>query len=196
MITLDPNSTALVLIDLQKGILAAPTAPHGPEEVVGRAKLLAARFRAQAAPVYPVKVAFAQDLSDLPHGLTDSPLVAPAGGFPSDWSELVDGVFAPGDEVIVKRQWGAFYGTPLEALLRRRCAKTLVLAGVSTNFGVESTARQAFELGFDVVIAEDACASHVAEWHEFSIRNILPRLARIHCCADMIFAPGAEHRDR
>lgn len=188
MITLDTATTALILIDLQQGILAGPVAPHGAAELVGRAKLLAARFRAQGAPVFPVKISVAPDLSDAPQGLTDSPFAPPPGGFPANWSQLVDGVAAPGEEIILKRQWGAFYGTPLEALLRRRGVRTLVLAGVSTNFGVESTARQGFEFGFDIVIAEDACASRIAEWHEFSIRHILPRLARVVSCADVVFA--------
>ncbi|WP_298425541.1 hydrolase [Rhodoblastus sp.] len=188
MITLDPKSAALVLIDLQKGILQTPTAPHSGPEVVGRANLLAARFRHNGAPVFPVRVAFAPDFADAPRQTVDAPTPLPPGGLPAGWSDLADGVAAPGDIVIAKRQWGAFYGTELELQLRRRGIKTLALGGVATNFGVESTARQAWELGFELVIVEDACASRTAELHEFSIRNILPRLARVATCADVVFA--------
>ena len=74
----------------------------------------------------------------------------PAGGLPPDWSELAEGVAAPGDIIITKRQWGAFHGTELELQLRRRGVTTLALGGIATNFGVELTARQAWELGFEL----------------------------------------------
>ena len=92
---------------------------------------------------------------------------------------FVDGLVHEGDIRIHKRQWGAFTGTPLDLHLRRRGITTIVLAGIATNFGVESTARHAWELGYDLIIAEDACTSRSAELHEFAIANILPQIARI-----------------
>ncbi len=80
---------------------------------------------------------------------------------------------------IIKRQWGAFYGTDLELQIRRRGIDTIVLCGISTNIGVESTARNAWELGFNLVIAEDACSAASAEQHNNSINHIYPRIARV-----------------
>ncbi|MCI4678874.1 hydrolase [Rhodoblastus acidophilus] len=188
MITLDPKSAALVLIDLQNGIVQTPTAPHSAPEVVIRARSLATRFRQNGAPLFPVRVAFAPDFADAPRQKVDAPMQLPAGGLPPGWSDLVEGVAAPGDIVVTKRQWGAFHGTELELQLRRRSVKTLVLGGIATNFGVQSTARQAWELGFEVVIVEDACASRAAELHDFAIRQILPRVSRVTTSVDVVFA--------
>lgn len=191
MIALDPKAAALVLIDLQKGILAsAATEPHAAADVVARASTLATRFRAAGAPVFPVRVAFAGNFADAPRQPVDEPTALPPGGLPAGWSDLVEGVAAPGDIIVTKRQWGAFLGTELELQLRRRNVRTVVLGGVSTNFGVESTARQAWELGFEVVIAKDLCASRKADMHDFAVKNIFPRLARVTTSAELAFAAG------
>jgi nicotinamidase-related amidase len=188
MLALDPKTSALVMIDLQKGIVATPTAPHAANEVLARAKALAEKFRAAGAPVIWVRVAFATDFADAPRQNVDEPMRAP-GALPAGWSDLAEGLAAPGDIIVTKRQWGAFYGTELELQLRRRGVRTIALGGVATNFGVESTARQAWELGFDIVAIEDACAARSAEMHDFAIRQIFPRLARVATSADFAFAP-------
>jgi nicotinamidase-related amidase len=86
---------------------------------------------------------------------------------------------AEADIHITKRQWGAFHGTELELQLRRRGITQIVLGGVSTNIGVESTARNAFELGFHQVLVEDAMSSSSADHHRFAVENIFPRLGRV-----------------
>ena len=187
MQNLDPNTTALVLIDLQKGVLGRPLAPHSSTDIVKTGSELANRFRAAGAAVVLVNVAFAPDFKDALQQKVDQPFTPPAGGFPADFSELVDGLKAAGDICITKRQWGAFYGTELDLQLRRRGIQTIVLAGVSTNIGVESTARQAWEHGYSLVIAEDATTSLSAEMHAFSMNNILPRLGKISKTADIRF---------
>ena len=179
MITLDPKTSALVLIDLQKGILARPTAPYPIAEIVARGRAIAERFRAAKAPVVLVRVDWAADFADAPRGQTDEAPLRPAGGLPPAFSALADGLAAPGDILVVKRQWGAFTGTELDLQLRRRGIRTIALAGVATNFGVESTARHAWELDYNVVIVEDACASTSAEAHEFAVKSIFPRIARL-----------------
>jgi nicotinamidase-related amidase len=191
MLFLDPKSAALVLIDLQKGIVGAPLEPRSGPNVVASAKKLAEEFRAAGTPVFPVRVAFSPDFADAPRQKVDAPMQPPPGGLPPEWSELADGVAAPGDIIVTKRQWGAFHGTELELQLRRRGVTTLVLAGIATNFGVESTARQAWELGFELVIVEDACASRAADLHEFAVSRIFPRLGRVTACADIAFAAGS-----
>ena len=187
MILLDPKKTALVLIDLQQGILSMPVAPHGGAELVAGAKTLAEKFRAAGAPVVLVRVGFSPDFADALKQPVDEPMQAPPGGFPADWTEIVEGLQAPGDLVVIKHQWGAFYGTDLELQLRRRGVDAIVLGGVSTNFGVESTLRQAWESGFSMLVAEDLCASRSAEMHAFAITKIFPRLCRVVQSADLTF---------
>lgn len=138
---LDPARTALVLIDLQQGIVAMPLAPRSGDEVVAASKALAARFRAAGAPVVLVRVGWSADGADRPPRNVDKPAPIPPGGLPQGWSELVDGLAEPGDVHVLKKQWGAFTGTDLDLQLRRRGITTIVLAGIATNFGVESTAR-------------------------------------------------------
>lgn len=184
----DPTSTALVLIDLQKGILGRPTRPHAPADIVERAGVLAARFRAAGAPVFPVRVGFAPDFGDLPPQNVDAPVDRMLRDMPEDWGNLADGVAAPGDIVIVKRQWGAFTGTELDVQLRRRGIKTIVIGGVATNFGVESTVRHGWELGYEFAVVEDLCASVSAELHDVAISTILPRLSRVVTLADVALA--------
>jgi nicotinamidase-related amidase len=110
-----------------------------------------------------------------------------ASGFPADFMELADGLEKPGDLRITKRQWGAFHGTELDLQLRRRCIQTIVLGGIATNIGVESTARQAWEHGYSIILAEDATSGQSVEMHRFSIENILPRISRISKAADIGF---------
>ncbi len=126
MVNLDPRTTALVLIDLQKGIAARQAEPHSCADVVARAKLLANTFRAAGAPVVLVNVAFAKDSSDALKQPVDQPMQPPPGGFPEDFSEIVEGLAAPTDIRVTKHQWGAFYGTDLDVQLRRRGIQTIV----------------------------------------------------------------------
>jgi nicotinamidase-related amidase len=179
MIKLDATTTALVLIDLQKGIVSRATAPYSGAEVLKTAIELAGRFRQAGAPVVLVNVAFSPDFKDALGQPVDQPPAMPQGGFPAGFTELADGLAQPGDLRITKRQWGAFHGTELDLQLRRRDIQTIVLGGIATNIGVESTARQAWENGYAVVLAEDATSGMSAEMHEFAIKNIFPRLSRI-----------------
>jgi nicotinamidase-related amidase len=188
MSDLDPRQTALVLIDLQHGIVGRPLAPRGGAQVVAAGRGLAERCRAAGATVVLVRVAWSDDLADMLTQRVDEPMPRPAGGLPVGWSGLVEGLVQPTDLVITKRQWGAFHGTELDLQLRRRGIRTVVLGGIATNFGVESTARQAWEHGYEVVLVEDACASVTQELHDMAIRHIFPRIARVMRCADVDFA--------
>jgi len=179
MITLHPFTTALVLIDLQQGIVSMETAPRPTTEVVRAARQLSTKFRARQAPVVWVNVDWAADHADAPPGLTDVPLVRRKGGRAPEWAELVEGLAEAGDLRVTKRQWGAFTGTELDLQLRRRGIDTIVLGGVATHMGVESTARHAWELGYHVVVVEDACAGPSAELHQASFTHVFPRIARV-----------------
>ncbi|HVI50772.1 MAG TPA: hydrolase [Candidatus Sulfotelmatobacter sp.] len=179
MSAFESRSTALVLIDLQNGIVGQPWEPHDSAGIVARSRTLADRFRAAGAPVVLVRVAFAADFADAPGQNVDQPVALPKGGLPPEWSQLVEGLAQPGDLLITKRQWGAFHGTELDLQLRRRGIKTVVLGGIATNIGVESTALQAWEHGYDLVLAEDLCAGPSAELHAMAFKHIFPRLSRV-----------------
>jgi nicotinamidase-related amidase len=175
-VQLSAKNTALVLIDLQKAILAMPVAPYTGPVVYDRSMRLAQRFRDAGGLVVRVRVSFSSNLADALRPPVDQPTHYSA--FPPGWDELAEPL-DPSDLVITKRQWGAFYGTELDLQLRRRGIRCIVLGGIATNIGVESTARSAAEHGYELVIPEDLCSSVNAEMHAFSFKYILPRLARI-----------------
>lgn len=185
MIHLDSKSTALILIDLQKGIVPRAQAPRSGADVVANAKSAAERFRAAGCPVVLVRVGWSSDLADLPPQAVDEPIALPAGGPPPEFADLVEGLEKPGDIHVTKRHWGAFHGTALDLQMRRRGVKTLVIGGIATNFGVELTARSAWEHGYDVVIAEDLTATFTQEMHDFAIQTILPRVGRVRQAGDI-----------
>ena len=190
-LTLDPQKTALVLIDLQQGIVGMPRAPHAADEVVRRAAELGRAFAAAGATIVRVRVAFAADFADQLKLPVDAPMQRPPGGLPADWSDFVPEIAAlPKVIEITKRQWSAFHGTELDLQLRRRRITTMGLAGRATNFGVESTARDAWQHNYAVVIAEDATTSVDAELHRLAIEKILPRIARVRSTAEVLKAFG------
>ncbi|HXP27512.1 MAG TPA: hydrolase [Steroidobacteraceae bacterium] len=179
MIELDPRISALVLIDLQKGILGYSLTPVTSQELLERGRTLAERFRSAKATVVLVNVAFSPDGADMLRQPVDQAQPLPAGGFPAGWSECPSGLMQTGDLQVTKRQWGAFHGTELDLQLRRRGIRTIVLGGVATHIGVESTARQAYERGYELLIVKDATTSSDAEAHAMSMKHIMPRLARV-----------------
>ncbi|MFC0253671.1 isochorismatase family protein [Massilia consociata] len=174
--------TALVLIDLQNSNVGRELAPYTAEQAVGNCVLLAGEMRNRGAMVVYVRVL----VNELPTALADAP-IWPSGAPPYDASELaaMAGVEAT-DVVVTKRQWGAFYGTELDQLLRRRGIDTLVLGGIATNFGVESTARAAFDRNYKLVFAEDAMTSLDAEAHRFACQHIFPRMGRVRSTRTLI----------
>jgi nicotinamidase-related amidase len=173
------------MIDLQKGILARSLAPHGAGEVVENSARLGDALSRAGGVVAPVHVAFSSDGADRLRQEVDQP--NPSAPVAPDWSDLVPEIARlAANFVIVKRQWGAFHGTELDLQLRRRGVDTIVLTGVATNFGVESTAREAWQHGYGVVVAEDAVSSLAEAMHKFAIEAILPRLARIRSTAEIL----------
>jgi nicotinamidase-related amidase len=185
MIDLDPQSTALVLIDLQNGVLGRKLEPISGEALVERGKALAGRFRAAGALVVLVNVAPG---ADDPPRRVDEPSALPKT-LPQGFVDLAPGLAEPGDLKITKRSWGAFGATDLDRALRERGARTIVL-GVATQFGVESTARQAWELGYELIVVRDATTSIGLDSHDHSMRRILPRIARIADSAALSFPPA------
>jgi nicotinamidase-related amidase len=177
MATLDAK-TALILIDLQNGIVAMPGA-HPMQGVIRQAAALAAAFRAHDLPVVLVNVAGRAP------GRTEQAFNLAA--MPKGWTDLIPELHRqPEDHCITKYSWGAFTNTGLEAHLRALGVTQIVLAGVATSAGVESTARAGYERGFNVTLAVDAMTDRSAEAHDNSVKRIFPRLGETAITQDII----------
>jgi nicotinamidase-related amidase len=163
--------TALLVVDLQKGIVGLPTAHPMADVMANTVKLLGA-FRRRGLPVVLINVA-----GGAPGRVEQS---RARGEMPAGWTDLVPELDRqPSDHVVTKRTWGAFTNTDLEQRLRQAGVTQVVIAGVATGAGVESTARHAHELGFNVALAVDAMTDLSAEAHDHSVERIFPRLGEI-----------------
>ena len=175
---LDPN-TALLVVDLQKGIVGAALV-HPVGEVLARARALTRAFRARGLPVVLINVTGGAP------GRTEQPRPN-RGDFPPDFAEFAPELDQqPGDIVVTKRTWGAFASTDLEAQLKVLGVTQVVVIGVATGTGVESTARQAYEAGFNVTLAIDAMTDRRAEAHDYSLTSVFPRLGETGTCEQII----------
>jgi nicotinamidase-related amidase len=174
---LDPKPT-LIVVDMQKGIVGLPLVdPIAP--VIERTKELLAAFRTLKLPVVLVNVAGGAP------GRTEQPPRNRA--FAEDWTELIPELEAQeGDLLITKHSWGAFANTALEAELKRKGVTQVVITGVATGTGVEATARQAYELGFNVTLPLDAMTDSRAESQEYSRTHIFPRLGETGSTKDVL----------
>ncbi|MGW4379393.1 isochorismatase family protein [Kitasatospora sp. NPDC004531] len=157
---------ALVLVDLQTRIVDLDLRPRTGRDVVTTARTLAEAFRAAGAPVVVVQV-HRPGVDEQPPG-----------------SELVDGVLAEGDLLFTKRAIGAFHSGEFDALLRERGIDTLVMAGLATNLGVESTARAAVDHGYTVHFVEDAMSALSADEHDHAFRHTFPRFGSVTTAAE------------
>jgi len=183
--TLDPK-TALVVIDLQGGTVATPKVPVPVEEVVARTVELAAAFRAHGLPVVLVRVTAAADGADATPGRIGAQRRSGGGALPEGFDVILEELRGENDIIVSKRTWGAFYGTDLDLQLRRRGVTQVVLAGVATSIGVESTARAAHEHGYHVTLATDAMTDINEETHRNSIERIFPMLGESGTTAEII----------
>jgi len=177
--TLDPN-TALIVIDLQKGIVNGNFI-HPIGDIIDRTRALIDVFRAKNLPVVLVNVA------GRPPGRTEQ---GPRSdiSFSEGWTDLLPQMDQqPSDIVVTKRSWGAFATTDLEGQLKARGVTQVVVTGVVTSGGVEATARQAYEQGFNVTLALDAMTDLRAEAHEYSVRRVFPRVGETGSTREIIF---------
>jgi nicotinamidase-related amidase len=167
-ITTMDSVAALVVIDLQKGIVGLPTV-HPVADIIERTASLARAFRKRGLPVVLVNV------TGMAPGRTDAG--RPNFVFPPDWTELVPELdWQPEDHCVGKQRWGAFIGTDLHEYLQSRGVTQVLLTGVATSAGVESTARSAYDYGYNVVFIADAMTDRSAESHHHCLEAIFPRL--------------------
>jgi nicotinamidase-related amidase len=184
--TLDPK-TALVVIDLQNGVAVLPGAPHPTADVISKTVELADAFRKHDLPVVLVRVSFASDGADRLTGRTEQPARSGGGTPPAGADQIVDQLAGHAEDIVVtKRNWGAFHCTDLDVHLRRRGITQIVLTGVATSIGVESTARAAYEHGYHVTLATDAMTDLTASAHENSLNWIFPRLGETGSTAEIL----------
>lgn len=176
--TLDPN-TALLVVDLQQGIVGRPLV-HPIAEVMDRARALLDAFRRRGLPVVLINVDGAAP------GRTEHPRPN-LGALPDGWTEFAPELDRqPTDIVVTKRTWGAFASTDLEPRLKALGVTQVVILGVATGTGVESTARQAYEAGFNVTLAVDAMTDARPEAHDYSLKAVFPRLGETGSAAQII----------
>jgi nicotinamidase-related amidase len=184
--TLDPK-TALIIVDLQRGVVALPAAAHSMETVIANSAALADAFRGYGLPVVLVNV------NGAPSGRTER---SAAGGAsrPEGWDILIDELNQqPSDHLVTKQTRGAFTGTDLEQYLKDNGVTQVVLTGVATGSGVESTARHAHELGFNVTLATDAMTDMNADVHENSVTRIFPGIGETGTTAEILSFLASMH---
>jgi nicotinamidase-related amidase len=177
--TLDPK-TALIVIDLQNAILAYPVA-HPNTEVIARAAELADAFRTHGLPVVLVNAAGGAP------GRTETPPRAAVGERPANALDIVPELGQSAtDHLVTKRTWGAFTGTDLDQYLRGAGVTQVVVCGIATSAGVESTARHAHENGYNVTLASDAMTDRTVEAHDYVVSQVFPRIGETGTTSEII----------
>jgi nicotinamidase-related amidase len=177
-LSIDVATTALVLIDLQRGIIAGTTVPNASADVVARAARLAAACRAKGMTVVLVHVDPGPNGMLFPRPQADQP--RPPMQIAADFTQFAAELGRqPSDVVVTKHQPNAFYNTDLEVQLQRRNIRTIILGGISTNLGVEATARAAHERGYEQIFVPDVMAAREADLHEHTVGRVLPTMGRV-----------------
>ncbi|WP_085521544.1 hydrolase [Tuberibacillus sp. Marseille-P3662] len=185
-LNLNLEETALIVIDLQKGIVGMGGQPYDNQDVVNNNKKLAEAFREKGGFVTLVHVDF-HDGGDALQPITDQPSASGQSERPDDWTDMVPELGPESTDLIVtKRNWGAFFGTDLDLQLRRRGIKNIVLSGIATNIGVETTAREAFQRNYQQVFATDAMNALTKEEHDFTVSYMFPKMGRVRSTEDIL----------
>ncbi|MCJ8014225.1 hydrolase [Paenibacillus sp. KQZ6P-2] len=183
---LKADKTALVVIDLQQGIAIAArqSAPYTSAEVIQNASKLVDAFTEKGGFVVFVKVSWLDGKDMLK---PDADFKAPPMQMPEGWDRLApEFADVQSAHVITKRQWGAFFGTDLDLQLRRRGIDTIVLCGISTSIGVDTTAREAYQHGYHQVFAEDAMTASTQAEHDYVCQTIFPRIGKVRTSGEVV----------
>ena len=174
---------ALLVVDIQGGTLGRSFAPRSAEDCLTAALKLAGKVRDTGGVVVVTRSAFAPDLADVPPGPVDKRMPILSSGRPPDWDNLPHALSAIADMIVERPHWNAFHGTDLDNALRLHSVRDLIFVGLTTNFSIESTARDGWERGYAQWFAADAMASISDETHRFALETTLPRLGRVRNCA-------------
>lgn len=190
MALFDSQRAALILIDLQGANASQTVAPNTTDEVVERCLRLIDAARVGGALVIYVRTSFLTDESDSLGGKLRTDVQRPAKpSRPSGWDSLLPSVTPYENEpIVIKRSWNAFHGSDLDLQLRRHGVDTVVMAGISTGFGVEGTGRAAYDHAYNVVYVPEAMSSYTLEQHEHSIREIFPQIGRVRALDETVMA--------
>ncbi|OVE68197.1 hydrolase [Clostridium diolis] len=183
---INAKTSALVLIDLQKGIAAGGISgsSNPVDQVIKNASKLVKEFSEKGAFIVLVRVSTI-DGKDMVKPKTD--LASSGMKYQEGWDELIPEIAGTKNaHIVTKRQWGAFYGTDLDLQLRRRGIDTIVLGGISTNIGVDTTAREAFQHGYNQIFVEDAMTAISKEEHEYVCKYIFPRIGKIRTSEQVV----------
>jgi nicotinamidase-related amidase len=182
--TLDPK-TALIVVDLQKGICSYPTVTPA-HDVAKRASALIQAFRKHHLPIVLVNV------TGRAPGRTEQ--TRASSNFSADFADFLPELNQqPHDHVVTKKAWGAFTQTDLDAYLKNLGITHVVILGIATSVGVESTARQAYEHGYNVTLAIDAMTDMSEESHQYAINKIFPKLGETGTTQEIIDLLGDTH---
>lgn len=182
--SINSEKTALVVIDLQEGIVNRELSPFTGEQVVQNAKTLVNAFNEKEAFVVLVRVS-SIDGKDMLKPNTDSNINAIQ--LQEGWDNLIPELTnIKNAHIITKKQWGAFYGTDLDLQLRRRGIDTIVLCGISTGIGVDTTAREAYQHGYNQIFPEDAMTASMKEEHDYVCKRIFPRIGQVRTTKDVV----------
>jgi nicotinamidase-related amidase len=185
---IDLKKTAIVIIDLQKGIAYRDNiTPHSSETVINNNILLTNKLK--NTDVLIVMVHVKNYGPETLHPITDAPSLTPHQ-LPDDFSDFVMPIAY--DETvnnvihIAKHNWGAFYGTDLDLQLRRRDIDTIILTGIATTVGVDTTAREAYQHGYNLICVEDAMSNMDAKYHYQTIEKTFKRIARVRSTQEVL----------
>lgn len=182
------KETALVVVDLQDGTRVGEFGPHSFDDVLARSLELVSAARDAGALVVYVRSGYYPDLGDKARFQSDV-RPSPSGIPVEDPAALVPEITPLENEpVIVKRSWNSFHGNDLDLQLRRRGIRNVILTGVTTNFGVEGTGRNAIDLGYSVIYVSDAMSSPTAELHNFAVTSTFPYLGRVRTTDQVVAA--------
>lgn len=177
--TLDPK-TALLVVDLQNAVMSIPTA-HPNSDVVASAALLATAFRERGLPVVLINAAGgAPGRNEMP------PRASFGAGMDNPLGIVPELNQSPTDHLVTKRTWGAFTGTDLNEYLKTKGVTQVVVCGIATSAGVESTARHAHENGYNVTLATDAMTDRTVETHDYVVTNVFPRIGESGTTAEIL----------
>jgi ureidoacrylate peracid hydrolase len=175
---MDPKRTAILVIDMQNDFCSKKGASGKTgdyefrcEAAKNLTKFLGAT-RAKRLPILHAKTVHSK-WTDTPAWTArnkEGSNICRMGTWGTEWWEEFSELTPKSDEyVVVKHRYSALIGTDLDLVLRSRELKCVILAGVSTNWCVESTARDAYMLGYTTVVLSDCCASKSRELHASSL---------------------------